>query len=487
MGKEVVAIAGATGFVGNAIRSSLQERFAVRGLTRSAYKISHPDPTDPVEWVHCNAYSVSSVQQALEGADYLVYLIHSMVPSSRLTQATFQDLDLLLADNFAKGAQAAGLKQVLYISGLMPEEEDEDETSQHLSSRYEVEQVLRASGVPLTTLRCGVIVGPGGSSLRILVNLVRRLPVMGLPKWTSSLTQPVSIEDLLRAVNLSLAHPQEYNGAFDIGGPDLMTYQDMMEQTAYAMNRKRLMLRIPFITLGMSKRWVSTISGSPIHLVSPLVDSLKHDLKVRANPLQEKIIQEATSFRDSVRASMDEEGFPLKNPRQEMKREDQHTIREQRLVRSVQRFLLPPGRDAQWAMEEYIRWLPQFLRPLLHCTVEEDGRVEFCLRMLPKPLLQLQLRQGGDEHRKVLDIVGGLLADVKESNEGRLEFREILDGRYVVAAIHDFCPSLPWYFYNSTQAIAHLIVMKAFGRHLEKMCAVAPPAVKGDRLLSASS
>ena len=145
-------------------------------------------------------------------------------------------------------------------------------------------------------------------------------------------------------------------------------------------------------------------------------------------------------------------------------------IREQRRVRSVQRLPLPPGRDARWALEEYVRWLPQFLKPFLRCDVLEDGRVLFCLRFLSTPLLDLRLRQGGGEHRKVLDIVGGLLADTRESPEGRLEFREVFDGKYVIAAIHDFCPSLPWYIYNTTQAAVHLFVMSAFERHLARMC-----------------
>ena len=469
MTKEVVAIAGATGFVGTAIRNALLESYTVRGLTRSAYKLSHPDPEDPVEWVHCNAYSASSVEQALEGVDYLVYLIHSMVPSSRLTQASFQDLDLLLADNFAQGAKAAGVRQILYIGGLMPEA-DLQETSDHLSSRFEVEQVLQASGVPVTTLRCGVIVGPGGSSLRILINLVRRLPVMGLPTWNWSMTQPIAIQDVLRAVQICLGQPKDYTGSFDIGGPEVMSYQQMMQVTAEEMQRPRWMFPLPFITLGISKRWVSTISGSSYDLVSPLVDSLRHDLKVRPNPVQDQLLVNAVTFRESVAASMDQLGYPLRNPRQELKREDQQTIREQRRVRSVQRLPLPPGRDARWALEEYVRWLPQFLNPFLACEVEENGRLRFCLRFLAQPLLELQLRQGGDEHRKVLDIVGGLLANVEESQEGRLEFREVFGGKYVIAAIHDFCPSLPWYIYNSTQAVAHLFVMKAFGRHLAKMC-----------------
>ena len=469
MSQAVVAIAGATGFVGTAIRNSLLEQFTVRGLTRSAYKLSHPDPNDPVQWVHCNAYSASSVEQALQGTDYLIYLIHSMVPSSRLTQASFQDLDLLLADNFAQGAKAAGLKQILYVGGLMPDDERE-EASKHLSSRYEVEQVLQASGVPVTTLRCGVIVGPGGSSLRILINLVRRLPIMGLPTWTWSQTQPVAIQDVLKAVKLCLGEPGEYSGSFDIGGPDLMTYKDMMQITAEEMGKNRWMFPFPFVTLGISKRWVSTISNSSQALVSPLIDSLRHDLRAKSNLLQDQLVSSAVTFRESVAASMDEHGFPLQNPRQELKREDQQMIHEQRRVRSVQRLPLPPGRDARWVLEEYVRWLPQFLKPFLRCDVLENGRVLFCLRFLSTPLLELRLRQGGDEHRKVLDIIGGLLADTQESQEGRLEFREVFDGKYVIAAIHDFCPSLPWYIYNTTQAVAHLFVMNAFGRHLARMC-----------------
>ena len=467
MSQGVVAIAGATGFVGTAIRNGLTDDYTVRGLTRSAYKLSHPDAHDPVQWMHCNAYSLQSVTEALNGADVLIYLIHSMVPSSRLTQASFQDLDLLIADNFAKAAKATGVKQIIYVGGLMPDEDDGD-ASEHLSSRYEVEQVLQATGVPVTTLRCGVIVGPGGSSLRILINLVRRLPVMGLPTWNWSETQPIAIEDVIRAVRLCLSEPETFAGSFDIGGPDVMTYKDMMQMTADEMGKTRWMFEVPFITLGLSKRWVTTISGSDYDLVSPLVDSLRHNLRVKPNPLQARLAPNAVPFRDALAASMDARGFPLQNPRQTMKRADRHTIREQRRVRSVQRLPLPTHRDAQWAVDEYVRWLPKFLNPFLTCRVTNEGRVLFFLRFLSIPLLELQLRQGRDDHRKVLDIVEGILANVDESTEGRLEFRETFGGKYVIAAIHDFCPRLPWYVYNATQAIAHLIVMKAFGRYLSR-------------------
>ena len=218
-----MAVAGATGFVGTAIIDSLLNDYQVRGLTRSVGKISQAAKDDPVEWTYCDVHSSDSVNQALEGVDCLIYLIHSMMPSSRLTQASFQDLDVLIADQFAKSASVNGVKQIIYISGLMPSDYEESQTSKHLESRYEVEQILQNSTASLTTLRCGIIVGPGGSSLKILINLVRRIPLMGLPAWTASMTQPIDINDVERALLMCLRNPEQYEGSFDIGGPDVMT------------------------------------------------------------------------------------------------------------------------------------------------------------------------------------------------------------------------------------------------------------------------
>lgn len=468
MSNKVVSIAGATGFVGTAIRNSLVEQYAVRGLTRSAYKMKHPNPTDPVKWIHCDAYALDSVTKALAGADILIYLIHSMVPSSRLTQASFQDLDLLIADNFAKAAKAVGVKQIIYVGGLMPGEEGDGETSEHLSSRFEVEQVLQATGIPVTTLRCGMIVGPGGSSLKILINLVRRLPVMGLPSWSTSQTQPIAIQDVLRAVHLCLEEPDKYTGSFDIGGPERLAYRDLIAMTAEEMGKKRWMFLMPFISVVFSKRWVATFSSSSVDLVGPLVDSLRHTMLVTSNPLQEQLAPTAITFREAVSESMDERGFPLQNPRKRMKKSDKNTIREQGRVRSVQRLPLPPNKDARWTVEEYVRWLPQFLWLLLRCKVE-DHRVRFYLRFISIPLLELTMRDGGTEHHTVLDVTGGLLANVKESTEGRFEFREVFNGKFVIAAIHEFCPRLPWLIYNCSQALVHLMVMRAFGKHLQEL------------------
>lgn len=205
-----------------------------------------------------------------------------------------------------------------------------------------------------------------------------------------------------------------------------------------------------------------------MELVGPLVDSLCHNMVVTPNDLQSRLENGAVSFEDAIRRSIEKDGMPKSNPRQSIRRRDDRYIRVERRVRSVQRLPLPEGKSAKWVMEEYLRWLPMFMRSLIRCEVEEGGRVIFTLRGLKLKLLELQLFRQEKEERMLLGIEGGVLANVEESSEGRLEFREILGGKYVMAAVHDFSPRLPWYVYNLTQAFAHLFVMRAFGRHLEK-------------------
>ena len=134
-------------------------------------------------------YSMSSTEKALEGADIAVYLVHSMQPSTRLNQGTFEDTDLLLADNFSRAAEKNKLKQIIYLGGILPK--DKHQISNHLLSRFEVEKTLGSRATPLTAIRAGIIIGPGGSSFKIVTNLVKNLPVMGCPKWTKSNTEAV--------------------------------------------------------------------------------------------------------------------------------------------------------------------------------------------------------------------------------------------------------------------------------------------------------
>jgi len=466
----VVAIAGATGFVGQALRRRLVRSHDVIGLTRSPSRASMPDE-DGVRWRLCDLFSMSDVERALEDVDFAIYLVHSMVPSARLVQANFVDLDLLLADNFARAASSQGVRQILYLGGIQPRE---GRLSRHLRSRLEVERTLADRAPPVTSLRAGLIVGPGGSSLKILVNLVRRLPIMVLPKWTESRSRPVAIDDVLRAAEHCLGNERAYGQAYDIGGPDVLSYREMLEKTAEVMGRKRPMFRVPVFSTTLSRRWVSWVSGASDQLVGPLIESLRHSMLPESNPVQDWLVRDAVSFEDALRCSIDSRGRALPNPRTMIRSSDDRVLRRARTVRSVQRFPLPPERDARWVANEYMRWLPRFIWILLECRVLTGGTVRFLIRGTKVCLLELShAPERSQPDRQLFRITGGVLARVSTAFRGRFEFREVLNRRWIIAAIHDFRPTLPWSLYSLSQALVHLWVMRSFGRHLRR---IAPPA-----------
>lgn len=466
---QTVAIAGATGFVGSALVSELASSFHVVGLSRS-------ERTGPLaEWRACDLYALRDVERALEGCDFAVYLVHSMLPSARLTQASFEDLDLILADNFARAAAKAGVKQIVYLGGLLPTSEN---LSRHLGSRREVERALGAHGVPVTTLRAGMVAGPGGSSLHIMLSLVRRLPLMITPSWTESPTQPIALEDVLRAVKEVLGEPQHLGRTYDIGGPDVMSYRDMMRRTATLLGKRRPMLGVPLFTPRLSTLWVSLITGVPTALVGPLVESLEHPMTVDDNPLQRWLVKSAVGFEESLHRSIDARGRLLEAPRITRRRDEKRSLKPARTVRSVQRLRLPRGRDAIWAAREYVRWLPEEGgAPLLYAEVDGD-RIELGWAFPRVPLLVL--RFASDRNRPdhaVFLIEGGLLAKTDPDREARFEMRLALDDGTLIAAVHEFSPTLPWWIYNATQALAHLYVMHRFRLHLASTPEAPAPAL----------
>jgi uncharacterized protein YbjT (DUF2867 family) len=467
--RPTVAIAGATGFVGTAVRSALAGNYNIIGLTRSpvrarAYSSSRPG----VEWRHCDLFDPYEVQQGLEGADYAIYLVHSMLPSSRLTQAQVVDLDLLLADNFARAAEAQGVRQILYVGGLLPEEiDDPDQLPRRLRSRREVEQTLGSGSVPTTTLRAGLIVGPGGTWLELLLNLIHRLPVMVLPAWTQASTQPIAIDDMVRGLLHCLGNPTTYDQVYDVGGPEQMTYREMLQEASQELGLTRRMMTVPVESPLLSKLWVNVFGGAPWELVSPIIDSLRYQAEVRPNPLQEWLLEDATPFRTAIRKAVGPRGNPLPNPRSDLRDQEDDVIQSASLARSVQRLPLPPGYTATDIANEYMRWLPRFGWPLLKCEVSDSRVARFIVRPLGLTLLELSFAADrSPSGRQLFYVTGGFLADMSNRHTGRLEFRTALNGESVIAAVHDFAPTLPWYIYNSTQALAHLLVMNGFGRHL---------------------
>lgn len=465
--KPVVAIAGATGFVGQALRLNLVADHTVIGLTRSPTRASLPDE-DGVLWRHCDLFSVRELTEALEGVDYAIYLVHSMLPSARLVQANFEDLDLLLADNFARAAEAQGIKQIVYLGGIQPRDTD---VSRHLTSRLEVERTLAGRASPMTALRAGLVVGAGGSSMSMLVNLVRRLPVMLLPKWAESRSAPIAIVDVVRAVRRCLGRQETFGKSYEIGGPEQLSYREMLLTTAKALHRKPPLIGLPVFSPSLSRQWISMVSGAPDALVGPLIESLHHELIPAPNELQDWLCQDAKPFSQALAESIDSEGKPLPNPRRQIRSSDQNVLHQARTVRSVQRLPLPPKVGAEWVAQEYMRWLPKFVWPFLACRVDDGDKVRFYLRMTGICLLELSYApERSEPDRQVFRITGGVLARPRNERwRGRFEFREVLSGQAIIAAIHDFRPRLPWLVYNWTQALVHLWVMRGFGRHLARV------------------
>lgn len=459
-----VAVAGATGFVGQALVRAICRDFRVTGLARTP---PPPEPGLDVEWRRCDLFSLMQVEKALEGAEQAVYLVHSMMPSARLTQGSFQDMDLICADNFARAAARAGVKHIAYLGGIIP---DVPELSRHLRSRLEVETVLGSRGVPVTALRAGIVIGPGGSSYRIFKTLIEKVPVLLCPTWAGSLTQPVALADVLLLLRYCLDHPARENCSHDIGSPDVMSYRELLERTARIMGLRRRFLDVPLVNASWSRDGLCWVTGAPRALVAPLLESTKHPMVARRRRWQEAAGVPGVPFEAAVRAALAGDrttgkAFPPRRPRHgfwaSLHRYD---------VRSVQRMPLPPGRSARWAAQEYSAWLPLVFRRFLKAEVDVALNVRFRLVFPRISLLELSFAHdrslGPDRH--VLYITGGILARklARSTSRSRLEFREVLNGTTLVVAIHDYRPTLPWPIYACTQAWLHLWVMRKFAKHL---------------------
>jgi uncharacterized protein YbjT (DUF2867 family) len=228
-----------------------------------------------------------------------------MMPASRLTQASFDDLDLLCADNFARAAKKAGVERIVYLGGLVPR--GRTELSEHLQSRVEVEHVLASTGVPVTVLRAGLVLGAQGSSYQMLARLVRRLPFMLCPAWTKTKTQPVALADVVSLLAFAVGDEATSGGTYDVGTPEVVSYLEIMKRFSALAGLERRFIGIPLFSPGLSRLWVSLITGAPRALAAPLVESLRHEMTVRDHALAEAAGLRPTPFDEALSGSIAEE------------------------------------------------------------------------------------------------------------------------------------------------------------------------------------
>ncbi|MBH5338054.1 SDR family oxidoreductase [Streptomyces pactum] len=268
-------VTGAGGYIGGRlVPELLAAGYRVRCLARTPSHLRDHPWAGRAEVVRGDVTDAASLRPALRGVDVAYYLVHSMT-SGR----DFERTDRLAARTFAAEARAAGVRRIVYLGGLTPPGVPDDRLSPHLRSRTEVGHILLDSGVPTTVLRAAVIIGSGSASFEMLRHLTERLPVMVTPSWVGSRVQPIAVRDVLRYLVGSARMPPEVSRAFDIGGPEVLTYREMMVRyAAVARLPRRLILPVPLLTPGLSSHWIGLVTPVPSALARPLAESLRHEV-----------------------------------------------------------------------------------------------------------------------------------------------------------------------------------------------------------------
>jgi uncharacterized protein YbjT (DUF2867 family) len=276
-------VTGATGYVGGRlVPQLLAAGHTVRVLVRDERKARSHEWSSDVEIAVGDATEPDDVRAAMEDVDVLYYLLHSIG-----TGGDFGATEKKMAETFAQEALRAGVRRIVYLGGMIPEDE---ELSEHLSSRGEVGDVMLESGVPATVLQAGVVIGSGSASFEMLRYLTERLPVMVTPKWVNTRIQPIAIRDVLRYLVASADMPSEVSRRFDIGGPEVLTYLDLMQRFAAISGLpKRRVLKVPLLSPGLSSHWIGLITPVPANLARPLVESLRNTVVAADTDIKELV------------------------------------------------------------------------------------------------------------------------------------------------------------------------------------------------------
>ncbi|MCT4641580.1 MAG: NAD(P)H-binding protein [Bacteriovoracaceae bacterium] len=458
-----ICIAGATGFIGKNLIAQLEQKEDIEIIALSR-RISHEmdgAKKGNVTWRRCNGFSMIDVEEVTKDVDILIYLIHSMLPSSSLTQGGFSCFDLYLADNFSRACHKNNVKKIIYLSGIIPK--DGAKLSNHLKSRLEVEKILSLYNNDTCSLRAGLIIGKGGSSFKILEKLVKRLPILICPPWTKTKTQPIDLQDVLASIQFTIKNYDKLEKYYDIGSNEVMTYEKMLQLTAQELNRNNMTLHLPIIPIKLSKLWVSKITGSSSNLVYPLVESLKHNMVVDNDKRLLLKDHDYRTFSDSLKEGLNKnkESFvrSIINYNQNI------NLRWLKTVTSIQRLSLKSSFSSKKVAEQYFDWLNNSFFFLLK-IIQNDDEISFRLFGILELLRLKKSYNRSNQSRSVYYIINGLLAHQNQIG-ARLEFRKIEYQNTLVIALIDFRPSIPWFIYKYTQALVHLNIMNRFKSYLK--------------------
>ncbi len=281
---------GATGVIGRGLLPLLADDHDVVAVSRSPRAAEQG-----ILWVEADVASGEGVAAALEGADVAYYLVHS------LGARDFERQDREAAANVSRAAARAGVEQIVYLGGLGG---DDPDASPHLRSRRETGERLAADGVPVTTLRAAMVVGEGSVAFETILGLVKRLPVMITPSWVSTPTQPIALDDVVRYLAGVCGNEAAYGQGYDIGGPEVMTYRQMIERIAVLLGRKPLIVEVGVLTPYLSALWLNLVTPVNASVARPLIEGLRNPTIAREERIRELLPFELTPFDEAARRSV---------------------------------------------------------------------------------------------------------------------------------------------------------------------------------------
>jgi uncharacterized protein YbjT (DUF2867 family) len=287
-----IVVFGATGTVGEALLPALAGEHEVTAVSRSADE----NQRDGVRWVRGDVEDGKSVERALEGAEVAYYLVHSLGTTG------FEDRERRSAENVARAAERACLRQIVYLGGLGA---DSDDLSPHLRSRRETERRLASGTVPLTTLRAGMVVGKGSAAFETIAALVDRLPVMILPRWANTPTQPIALADVVRYLAGVCGNAEAVGETYDVAGPDVMSYAEMISRISRLKGKAPYLIEVPVLTPWLSALWIELVTPARADIARPLVEGLRNPTVAKEERIRELEPFELTRFDDAARAALD--------------------------------------------------------------------------------------------------------------------------------------------------------------------------------------
>ena len=427
MGK--ILLTEASGYIGSHLKDKLKVNHEIIAISRNAQNKKNEKN---VTWKSADLFDLDAITEVMKGIDTAIYLGHSMKTSAKLTQANFEDMDALLADNVGRVAKKHGVKHIIFMSGIIT---NDSHLSLHLKSRLECEKILRYYGVPVSTLRAGLIIDSNGSSYPIFKRMIERLSAMILPNWAYNMIAPVSMDDVIDKLAMLVERSPKENEVFNITRPKVMNYQELFERIATTLDKRLFILHLPTILIRLSRCWIKEKMNGKENVKKALKD--KQDEQQIITTKQSKSNQ---------------------NKRDEVKD-----------VRAMTRFRIPESYSIQDVTREYAEFINNITLHLVNGTINEH-EFNIQLPLIRKCILKMK-RDNHDSINEMIvyKIVGGDLAMVKDSGNARFEFRRILDTNEGIAALQEYESTLPWGVYKFTQAIAHKFVMGVFKQYMNHL------------------